>query len=161
MRLVWLALSALLVSACSDMWHVTVFNETSQPLVLRLTDLPKAPGGPRASHDVVLKPGRHHRVEHYEMGHDLIIRAGPCQYNYGQEASDLWRQRKGLYASAVVVQIEPDFVAHLLAWNHTRSVVGRFRDEEVPGFPIVPVKTCGQTGLNTSAPSQAAASARL
>ena len=161
MRPVWLAMSALLVSACSDIWHLTVFNETGQPLVLHVTDLPKTPGGSRTSHDMILKSGQHRRVEHYEVGLEFVLHAGSCQYGYGRAVSDLWQQRKGRYSSAVEVQIGPDFVAHLLAWNRTPSVVGSFRDAEVPGFPVVPVKTCAQAGLNTSAPSQAAASARL
>lgn len=161
MRPVWLAMSALLVSAsaCSDIWHLTVFNETGQPLVLHVTDLPKTRDGSRTSHDVILKSGQHRRVEHYEVGLEFVIHAGSCQYNYGPAVSDLWQQRKGRYSSAVEVQIGPDFVAHLLSWNRTPSMVGRFRDAEVPGFPVAPVKTCDQ--VRTSAPSQAAASARL
>ena len=60
------------------------------------------------------------------------------------------------------VQVEPDFSIHLLAKYYEDFQVGRFIDQQHEGFPLKPVsKTCAQTSLNTSAPSQAAASARL
>lgn len=86
---------------------------------------------------MAVQPAKDARIDSVEFRRVLLISSGRCDYDYGAVVNDLWKT-----SSAIVVEIEPDFVMHLLNRNHTRHWVGRFRDGEARGFPITPVKTC-------------------
>ena len=67
----------------------------------------------------------------------IVLSSGGCDHDCGGDVRELWKT-----SPAIVVQIEPDFAAHLLNSDLTRYRVGRFRDGGAVGFPIIPKKTC-------------------
>ncbi|WP_340644604.1 hypothetical protein [Phenylobacterium sp.] len=129
----------MLLAGCVYFPDIRIYNQTGQELMLHLTKVPESGVGPGTPYDLKLEAGKRARIRSYEFSRVIVISSGGCDYNYGAYVGELWKT-----SSAIVVQIEPDFVAHLLNRNHTRHWPGRFRDDEARGFPIKPVKTCGE-----------------
>lgn len=136
--------------ACSELPFVDVHNNSGQAISFVV---PKGPGKTKV---VVIQTGRHKKIRRFILRPQLALEAGRCVYRY---------QPRGVIEHVTftpTVQVEPDFSVHLLATGHEAYELGRFIDEQGEGFPMRPEsQTCDQAGLNTSAPSQAAASARL
>ncbi|MDO8379995.1 hypothetical protein [Phenylobacterium sp.] len=141
------------LAGCDTAPSLRIYNQTPQVLVLPLYKPHRAE---MRAYDFRLQPGRHKTVWGSEIDRQIVVSTGDCKYDYGRPVTFMGEMNHPL-----VVQVSPDFVIHLLGKKGVPDKVGVFHDDAAPGFPIVPKKTCAQPGLNTSAPSQAAASARL
>lgn len=127
----------MLLTGCIHLPDIKIYNQTGQTLTLHLMKPPESGVGPGTPYDLKLETGRRARIRSYEFGRAIVASAGGCAYDYGGSVRALWKT-----SPAIVVQIEPDFAAHLLNKDFTRYRVGHFRDGEAEGFPIVPKKTC-------------------
>lgn len=128
--------ACLLLASCSYMPDLTLYNQTGRILTLHLTKAAYAGTDPWTPYDLQLEGGKQARIESHEFSRVIVISSGGCDYDYGTAVTGLWKT-----SPAIVVQIEPDFVMHLLSRDFRRHEVGRFRDDEAKGFPITPVKT--------------------
>ncbi|MES2723463.1 MAG: hypothetical protein V4656_09945 [Pseudomonadota bacterium] len=127
----------MLLAGCIHLPDIKIYNQTGHELTLHLMRAPETGAGPRTPYDLKLGTGKQARIRSQEFSRVIIISSGECDYDYGDDVRELWKT-----SSAIVVQIEPDFAAHLLNKDLTRYRVGHFRDGEAEGFPIVPKKTC-------------------
>ncbi|MBP9755755.1 MAG: hypothetical protein KBD40_12215 [Phenylobacterium sp.] len=116
---------------------LTLYNQTGRVLTLHLIKAPYAGTDPWTPYDLQLESGKRARIESHEFSRVMVISSGGCDYDYGTRVTELWKT-----SPAIVVQIEPAFVMHLLSRDFSRPEVGRFRDGEAKGFPVQPVKTC-------------------
>ena len=127
----------MLLAGCIYWPDLTIYNQTGRELTLHLTKAPESGVGPGAPYDLKLETGKQARIRSHEFSRVIVLSSGGCDYGYGGYVGDLWKT-----SPAIVVQIEPDFAAHLLNRDLTRHRVGRFRDGEAEGFPIIPKETC-------------------
>ena len=127
----------MLLAGCVHFPDIKIYNQTGHELSLHLMKAPESGDGPRTPYDLKLGTGKHARIRSHEFTRVIGLSSGGCDYDYGGDVRELWKT-----SSAIVVQIEPDFAAHLLNRDLTRYRMGRFRDEEAEGFPIIPKKAC-------------------
>lgn len=132
-----IACFCMLLGGCVHLPDIKIYNQTGHELTLHLMKAPESGAGSRTPYDLKLGAGKQARIRSQEFGRVIVISSGECDYDYGGDVRELWRT-----SSAIVVQIEPDFAAHLLNRDLTHYRVGRFRDGEAEGFPIIPKKTC-------------------
>ena len=130
----------LALAGCVYLPDIRIYNQSGETLVLHLNKPPEVARDPWIPYDLRLEPGKQAKIASIEFKPVIVIHSGGCAYNYGTAVTELWKT-----SSAIVVQIEPDFVMHLLNRKHSQHWVGRFRDGEAEGFPITPTKTCAQT----------------
>lgn len=140
----WAVLLAILISAvaveggCSRPSYVLVYNQTGVRLDFHVVRFPEGNPGPTVGDTVVLESSKRWRFDSLDIGDRLRLTSGRCDYDYGSIVPQA--SHRGM--NAIVLQIGPDFVAHVLATGHDSNRIGQFRDEEIPGFPLAAVKTC-------------------
>lgn len=162
-----MAAFVLAAAGCTTPPNIEIFNNTGDSLVVDVAVLHSWPRLPRA----VIPDGQ---SEEYTLSvgvapRRLRLMSGGCAYEYRVPRVWSWLQSpeaKSYYGYIAKVQVEADLSISLLP----RAPRGIAQPEQLlrrDGFPIRPIsKTCGgapggQALLNTSAPSPAAASARL
>lgn len=124
----------LSAAGCDTAPSLRIYNQTPQVLVLPLYRPHRAEMRP---YDFQLQPGRHKTVRAGRIDQQIVISSGDCAYDYGKPVTFMGEMNHPL-----VVQVEPDFVVHLLGKRGVPDKVDIFHDEAAPGFPIKPVKTC-------------------
>ncbi|WP_310542864.1 hypothetical protein [Phenylobacterium sp.] len=132
-------MTCLILAGCDTAPSLKIYNETPQVLVLPLHKPHRAEMRP---YTFELQPGRHKTVWAGRIDRQVVISSGDCDYDYGEPVTFMGEMNHPL-----VVQVEPDFVVHLLGKRGIPDKVGVFHDHAAPGFPIKPVKTCPKQSL--------------
>lgn len=138
-----LALAALSLTGCAMLPFVIFYNEAGVPIALHLTEF-ETTGQPPIDLEHRLGVSGRKRVYFYHLQSGWGVTAGRCRLDY-RKAVEAVRVngRDSFLRGQLNVQIEPDFSIHLLSTTARGAKRDHFRDAELPGFPLIPEKTCG------------------